>query len=465
MNIQKKIFIFLPDGIGLRNFAYSNFHKVAAKMNLDLVFWNNTPFDLKNIGFKEIKIKNAKTHPLTDVLKNTRKAIELNLNIKKFDDSVYDSYRFPQHFSTIKSSLKNILTNVLIGLFSNNSGLLKIRSWIKNFEKRTDYYKQCLETLEKEKPAMVFCTNQRPLLAIAPILAAQKLKIPTATFIFSWDNVPKATMVIETDYYFVWSNLMKEELLKYYPYISNNQIFITGTPQFENHFEESKIVSKIEFYNEHNLDLNKDYICFSGDDETTSPDDPKYLEDISIAIKKLNDNGHNLGLIFRKCPVDFSGRYNHVIKNFKDIITEIAPRWQAIGTEWNAILPTKEDNDLLSNTIKHSLFVTNIGSSMIFDYASFNKPCCYFNYNQENKNSKEWSIYKCYKYVHFRSMPNQDAVLWLNNRAEIGAKIEKLLQNNLQIVENAKKWFEIINIHPPTLASENICKAIKKIID
>jgi hypothetical protein len=35
------------------------------------------------------------------------------------------------------------------------------------------------------------------------LLAAQQLGIPTATFIFSWDNLPKATMVVETDYYFV----------------------------------------------------------------------------------------------------------------------------------------------------------------------------------------------------------------------------------------------------------------------
>jgi hypothetical protein len=37
--------------------------------------------------------------------------------------------------------------------------------------------------------------------------AAQELGIPTATFIFSWDNLPKATLVLEPDYYFVWSDI------------------------------------------------------------------------------------------------------------------------------------------------------------------------------------------------------------------------------------------------------------------
>ena len=465
MTTNKKIFILLPDGIGLRNFAYSKFHETAQKMGFDLIYWNNTPFDIQTLGFKEFKIQNAKTQPATDILKNTRKAIELDLNIKKFNDNVYNSYKFPQSYKTFKSSLKNTLTNLLIKCFSTEKGLVKIRNWIKSSEQKTDYFNQCLATLQDEKPSLVFCTNQRPMLAIAPILAAQKLKILTATFIFSWDNLPKATMVIETDYYFVWSELMKNELLKYYPYINENQIFITGTTQFESHFDKNILVSKEKFFKDYNLDLQKEYICFSGDDETTSPDDPQYLFDLSIAVKNLNTKGYNLGIIFRKCPVDFSGRYNNVVEKFKDIIKEINPLWKAIGSEWNAVLPTKVDNDLLANTINHTLLVANLGSSMVFDYVTFNKPCCYFNYNQKVQLNPNWDIHTCYKYVHFRSMPSQDSVVWLNSSIEIETKIEKFLNSKNSIVTDAKKWFEIINQHPPEKASKRICEAINTILN
>ena len=465
MNSNKKIFILLPDGIGLRNFAYSKFHETAQNMGFNLVFWNNTPFDIQSLGFKEIKIQKAKTHPTTDILKNARKTIEIDLNVKKFNDNVYNSYKFPQSFKSIKSSLKNILTNILINCFSSDKGLKKIRNWIKNSEQKTDYFNECLATLQEEKPEIVFCTNQRPMLAIAPILAAQKLKIPTATFIFSWDNLPKATMVIETDYYFVWSDLMKNELIKYYPYVNDNQVFITGTTQFESHYEKRILVSKETFFKDHNLDLQKDYICFSGDDETTSPDDPQYLYDLAIAIKNLNTKGYNLGIIFRKCPVDFSGRYNNVVEKFNDIIIEIDPLWKSIGTEWNTILPTKADNELLANTINHTLFVANLGSSMVFDYITFNKPCCYFNYNQKVQLNPNWDIHTCYKYVHFRSMPSQDSVVWLNSSSEIETKIEQLLNSKNSIVTDAKKWFKIINQHPPEKASERICEAINTILN
>lgn len=460
---KKKILVLLPDGIGLRNFAYSNFYDLGKKEGFDIVYWNNTLFPLSNLGFEEIRITNAKTHPFTDVLKNARKQIELNLNIKKSNDSVYDSYRFPNSYKTFKSTLKNLAVHFMTILFSSKNGLKKVRQMILTNECKTDYYHSCLVTLQKEKPTMVFCTNQRISFAIAPLLAAQDLKIPTATFIFSWDNLPKGTMVVETDYYFVWSNYMKKELLYYCSYINLNQVIVTGTPQFENHFEKCTIESKVSFFKSYSLDVKKKYLCFSGDDATTSPDDPAYLEDFAKAITVLNRKGNNLGIIFRRCPVDISGRYDDVILKYKEIIVEIAPKWKNINNYWNTILPTKEDSILLSNTIAHSQLVVNLGSSMVFDYITFNKPCAYFNYNQKERSNKNWDLYRCYKYVHFRSMPS-DAVVWLNSPDEIADKIEMMLSDKTQkVVANAQEWFEKINQHPAKDASKRIWEAIDKI--
>ena len=81
MTTKPKIVILLPDGIGLRNFAYSEFHTIGEKENFDLVFWNNTPFDLTTLGFTEIKIGNSKSHPLTETYKNARKQFHFHLNL------------------------------------------------------------------------------------------------------------------------------------------------------------------------------------------------------------------------------------------------------------------------------------------------------------------------------------------------------------------------------------------------
>jgi hypothetical protein len=459
---NNKIFILLPDGIGLRNFAYSNFYKLGETQGFNVVFWNNTPFQLIDLGFKEIKIENAKTHPLTDIYKNAKIQGELNLNIKKTRDKVYNAYRFPFLYKTINIAVKNIIVQLLSLTHSSEKGIEKIRKKIREEERKTLYYNHSKETLKKNKPALVFCTNQRISLAIAPLLAAQDLKIPTATFIFSWDNLPKGTMVVETDYYFVWSFHMKKELLYYYPYIKENQIVVTGTPQFENHFQVDNIIDRELFFKQNGLDIQKKYICYSGDDVTTSPYDPDYLLDLIKAVRTLNKKGRQLGIIFRRCPVDFSSRFNSILEENKDIVVAIEPRWDKVGEGWNAVLPTKEDSILQLNIVAHTELVVNLGSSMVFDYAAHKKPCAFMNYNLEKKDLN-WSVERIYDFVHFRSMP-ADAVVWLNYPDEIADKMEMMLSEEaLKVVENAQEWFEKINQHPAQEASSRIWEAIDQI--
>lgn len=461
---NKKLFILLPDGVGLRNFAFTKFFQTALNQSLDVLFWNNTPFDLSELGFKEQRITQSKSHSFTDLFKRARIQIILNQNIKRSGNPIYDTYRFPVLYRDLKTMLKDFTVKALVLLYNSEKGLNILSKRIKISERKTQYYQNCLETLQRENPAIVFCTNQRPLTAIAPIVAAQDLGIPTATFIFSWDNLPKATMVIETDFYFVWSEHMKKELLYYYPYINEKQVFVTGTPQFEPHFDASLIMPKATFFDNHGLDISKKYICFSGDDITTSPDDPQYLEASAAAVRKLNNEGLNLGIIFRRCPVDFSDRYDAVLAEYSDVIVPVAPVWEKMGANWNAILPTREDLVLQVNTIFHTEFVINLGSSMVFDYACFNKPCMYINYDAEKQLDPEWSVKKIYKFIHFQSMPDKNAVIWINDPKVLDIQIKNLLQDPTVTVKSALSWFEKINALPANEASNRIVTAIKSIL-
>jgi len=431
-------------------------------MGWEVVFWNQTPFDLTELGYKEIKLQ-GKPRAETDLIKRAKIIAELDHFTQKFNDQVYQTYKFPSSNKGIKAKIKNSIVTQLTQIYRGEKGLQKLRSKLKASERKSLFYKHCKDVLEKEKPDMVFCTNQRPVNAIAPLTAAQDLGIPTATFIFSWDNLPKATMVVEPDFYFVWSEYMKKELLNYYPFINSDSIFIAGSPQFEPHFNLKLRKTRQVFFKENNLDLKKEYICFSGDDITTSPDDPQYLSDVASAVENLNTKGANLGIIFRRCPVDFSNRYKPVLEKYKDLIVPIAPKWKKVGENWNSILPTQKDIKLQINTILHTKAVVNLGSSMVFDYALFEKPCLFLNYDVDQKNDKNWSAGKVYKFVHFRSMPTRNEVVWLNSKTEIGPKLDLILDNSTETVNHAKEWFNKINLCPADNASKRIWNSIDEI--
>ncbi|UYW00505.1 UDP-glycosyltransferase [Flavobacterium agricola] len=461
---MKKIFILLPDGVGIKNFAFTNFKKIATSNKLEIVYWNNTVFDLEKLNAKQVTIFNGKLHPLTHIYKNVRKHLEISENTKRFNDLVYKNYLFPLNTDGLKNKIRSTLTRFLIKNNKSEKGLNNIINKTYELERNTAYYHTCVAQLKEHKPNLVLCTNQRTSLAIAPIEAAKSLGIKTACFIYSWDNLPKAMLLIETDYYFVWSEYMEKELLKYYPHIKKEQIYVTGTPQFENHFDAENLLSKEEFYQKYKLNKERQYFLYSGDDVTTSPNDPLYIEDIAKTIQNLNNKGYNFGIIFRRCPVDFSTRFDKVIEKYEEIIVPITPAWKQLGGMWNQVMPTIEDMQLQANCIHHTLGVLNLGSSMVFDAIAHNKTCAYMNYDAPDADLKKWNVEKIYNYVHFRSMPSNQAVFWVNKPADIEQTLLKMTKSDTVQHQEAKKWFSIINQYPANQASVRMIDAIKQIL-
>ena len=463
--MNKKVFVFFPDGVGLRNFAFTDFKKIGEEMGFDITYWNNTIFSLKdNLGFKELKIENHTNHKFLSIYSRARKRAELNVSKEKFNDLIYTTYKFPFNYKGLKNIFKSLYTKFLIGLYSSEKGISILRRKINKLERSTSKYIYCKEQLEAHKPDLVFCTTQRATESISALLAAKDLGIPTVAFVYSWDNVPKAMQVVETDYYFVWSDLMKQRVLQYYPFVKEEQVVVTGTPQFEPHYNTSFLQTKKDFFNKYNLDLNKKYICYSGDDETTSPLDQYYLEDLANAVRSLNLKGENLGIIYRKCPVDFTSRYNEIIEANKDIIEVLAPIWKQAGTQWNHILPTPQDFKMLYNVCEHSEFVTNVCSSTVFDFVAHNKPCIYYNYEQPQLKKGIRDIGQNYKYVHFRSMPSQKAAIFCTDKKDLESLVKQILDGKLSNVEECKEWFKIVAGKTPTKASVNIWNAIDTIL-
>ena len=463
--MNKKVFIFFPDGVGLRNFAFTDFKSIGENMGFDITYWNNTVFSLKdNLGFNEVIIEDQTAHKLLSIYSRARKRAELNVSQAKFNDPVYATYKFPFNYKSIKQIVISLSAKLLIGLYASEKGVMKLRQKINALERTTSKYAYCKAQLKAHKPDLVFCTTQRSTQSISALLAAKDLGIPTVAFVYSWDNVPKAMQVVETDYYFVWSDWMKAQVLQYYPFVKEEQVFVTGTPQFEPHYDSTLKQSREAFFEAHDLEQKKKYICFSGDDQTTSPLDQYYLEDLANAVRRLNTKGYNLGIIYRKCPVDFTSRYDVVIEANKDIIAVLNPVWKQVGNQWNEVLPTPEDFKMLYNVCEHSVFVTNVCSSTVFDFVAHNKPCIYYNYEQPQLKKGIRDIGQNYKYVHFRSMPSQEAVVFCTDKNDLEGLVKQILDGELSNVSECKTWHEIVVGKNPTKASQSIWKAIHNIL-
>jgi len=271
------------------------------------------------------------------------------------------------------------------------------------------------------------------------MVAAKGLGVSTATFVYSWDNVAKGAFAFSADHYLVWSDRMNRELLERYPWINPVQVSIVGTPQFEPHLDDSRVKSRDVFCAELRLRPDKPILLFSGDDITTSPEDPQYLDDVASAIED-DPQLDGVQLIFRRCPADLSTRYNHVL-NKHPWISESEPIWTKPDSgAWNDSLPTDEDLTLLTNVVAHSAASINIGSTIAMDFAVVGKPTIWLNY--EATPGSEWFQRSPYRLPHFDSVRRHSPVDWVIDKRQLGYVLNQCIIDPDARQPGRQAWLE-----------------------
>lgn len=432
----------VPDGTGIRNYLFSKIIPALENENAEVLIYHA----LSNEAISEVeKLHNVKLIQKRILKYKERFKQKLFREVICYSRLIYNSNlenndTIITNWKSNHSGIKKWFYKVVEIIGKNiSSDYEKILAFEKQYQKSLEISIQAeKEFLKSYKPDIIFCTHQRALNVIPVFKAAEALKIKTIGAIYSWDNVVKARLSVRTNKYIVWSNHMKQEMIKYYPEIKGENIYVTGTPQFEL-YDDIELDSKEDFFKTYNLNIEKFTVCFSGDDELTSPNDPEYLKDLAETIIAGNYEDR-IQVIFRRSPVDLSGRYDDILKEYDNILVSIEPEWSNNEKRWTQLFPYYKDVNLLANICKHSDLVINVGSTMALDFAVFNNPAGYINYDA--KYHENWSVNTIYRYQHFRSMPNKDVVYWINSKNDY-CRIFELVFNNGD--SKAKPWLSVIN--------------------
>ena len=462
-----KIVLLVPDGVAVRNYIYSDFINELHQANFEVVLYHQIPApaiqEIQKIQGNLIseyhRIPDFKESLFARILRESIAYARLLQNTKRLKNDTI------MLFWNGKSKLfkRTILLRIseIIGFI-----LSKKYSWILKLENRYEVSIlnhptiKIIETeLARINPDYILNLHQRAV-NTAPIIAvANKNGIKNGTVIFSWDNIPKARLISKYDNYFVWSDLMQYELETLYPEINCNTIKVVGTPQFEFYFKEQFQLSKELFFATYNLDPNKKTVCFSAND-ATSPYEVHYLEDLCKSIMTIEEHIRPQ-ILFRKCPVDLSNRFDIVLNKYSDLVFAIDPDWRvasAFENTFTEIYPSFSDISLLVNTVLHSDVVVNFGSTMAHDFAVYNKPCLYINYDPVNFST--FKVKDVYEFQHFRSMSGIHPVGWINNRLDFKEKIQIALDNSEKIGADRLQWMQKIVKYPLQNNSKNLVQEI-----
>ncbi|MBN3583027.1 hypothetical protein JYB64_11575 [Algoriphagus aestuarii] len=459
-----RICFIIPDGVGIRNYLYSDVIHHLQESGHEVVLWHSLEKDMielaeKRFGskFEQFIFEHQPDNSLIQLLRESARYARLTLNSKlKNNPTIMTNWI--GGIGSIKNKALMRLAEIVGGNIKTYKETAKLEK--RNFKliRKTKNFKDAIAKLKEINPDLLFCTHQRVFSVTTTMEAAKSLGIPTAMAIFSWDNLPKGRLPFRADNYFVWSNYMKQELLGYYPEISESQISVTGTPQFDFYFKKELILDKNSFATKYGLDPSKDWVCFSGCDTVTSPNDPLYLKNVASSLKGQDQ----IQLIFRPVPVETIDRFKTVLDQY-DNIKLFMPLWKR-GNHWSSFFPLFEDIQVLVNLAYHCKVVVNIGSTMALDFTAFGNVGLYLNFDHANT-SPDWSVDMVYKFEHFKSMGDLKAVGWINSPDQILPMVKKAISEPKVVSPDNKKWFnKIVQPHPEKLSSLRVAEALTEMI-
>lgn len=433
---MKNLGIVITDGVGFRNFILSDFIK-EAKSNFDeVIIFSCLPksvYNTFNLDCKIIELSVFEESFYTWFFRKIKEVTHLQLHAKG-NFGIQDNLKSTRSKANNPRGFATRCIHIFSKGFHSEKLILLYNQLQQQTFKSNKITKEYIQLLKKNDIAELFFTHQRPPFIAPLIYAAETLKVKTGAFIFSWDNLAsKGRMAGNFNFYFVWSNLMKQELLSFYHSVKENQITVVGTPQFEPYTIERYGWDRTNFENKFKIDINKKNILFTCND-ASSENDPIYLEILAnfIVEKKLSKE---VNLIVRTSPAEEPIRFENLYKKFPFIIWNF-PDWRISRDghqeAWTQRVPSVEDLNDLKSLLKYCDLCINVLSTITLDAFIFDKPVI----NPVFGNGKNglFDDQKFLSYKHLSILVDSESTDIVNNRDEYLLAVNRILEG-----EDSKK--------------------------
>ncbi|MEM8960867.1 MAG: hypothetical protein AAGD38_05275 [Acidobacteriota bacterium] len=217
-----------------------------------------------------------------------------------------------------------------------------------------------------------------------PLRVAKAMGIPTAGFIFSWDNLTSRSRIfVPYDHYLVWHHGMKRLLLSQYDDVSAERVHITGTPQFDFHFDSRYLLSRDELCGRLGLDPSRPFVLYTAGIAHHFFEEHRHAHTV-LRLLGLDPEHPDDGL-------DLPTRPQLVVRtNIKDTSPEMkalaargltdvhfpVPGWEP---RWQTPLP--EDLAVYTSMLHHCALGINAASTVSLELMAFDRPVINLDYD------------------------------------------------------------------------------------
>jgi len=443
---MKKLGIVITDGVGFRNFMLSNFMAEVSQQFDAVVIYSGLPKSAyqsklpSNIVIKELEVFTESK--LTWFFRKWKELAHLQKYQAFYGmkDNLLSGY--PKNNSPRSLLVKGIY--LFTRFIHSDSSISIAEKWqflsFSNHRITQSY----VALLKEDLPSHVFFTHQRPPFLAPFLVAAKKLSLPTSTFIFSWDNLAsKGRMLGTFDHFLVWSELMKAELLFFYPGVKQENVKVVGTPQFEPYVMPNYETRKEDFYKKFQLNNQKQVVCYSCADVSIGKNDPVVIKAIANAISS-NAIESDVQLLVRTSPAEDDARFKSIREEFPEILWNV-PKWTLTrenhAESWSQRVPNVEDLKDLRALLEYADLNVNMCSTMSLDFMLFDKPV--INTVFGNETNGLYNDQRFLNYDHYKKVVESGAVTIAKNERELIAQINGALANPTQRTMQRKAMIDL----------------------
>jgi hypothetical protein len=430
---RRRVSLLVPDGVGVRNFVLGRFlEEAGCDWSIDV---------LHTIPDEQLPAYISRWNGVVDSWQQLPPFCERPLGFTLRSCLAYAQMYWVDTFPMRKNRNKPIsgswktqasrwlakIVGRMCASPARMSRLERLHTWAVGGYPEVDWFR---ELFRRSRPDVVFCSHQRPPSVLAPVLAARSLGIPTAAFIFSWDNIStKGRIAAPFDHFLVWSEHMREEMRRYYPDVAPQRVHVVGTPQFDPYRDARLLLTRDEFFRQIGADPGRKLICYSGGAAGNSPDEPRQLDVLLQQVRTGQIRG-NPQVVLRPSPADEGSRFREVRARYPELIY-CPPAWiHQADAAWDTAMPLPEDIGLLVNLTRHSDLNINFASTMTLDFALHGKPVVNVAFDMSDP-----GVYGIpqYDYVaqfeHYQPVIELGAARFAKTPEELAAHVNAYLEN------------------------------------
>jgi hypothetical protein len=262
---------------------------------------------------------------------------------------------------------------------------------------------------ERYRPIMLVTSSPGLIFSEVPLLrTAARRGVWSMAIDPSWDNFTnKLLPVRRVDRLIVWNDLMKQQAVQLHGY-DENQIRVTGTPQWDRYFRDGVTVSREMFLRRIGAKPDRRLVTVTTTPRELYPHHDHVLRVLVDAIRR-NRLAVPAQILVRLHPRDEMSHYS-AFEDIPEVIVEKPFRRTVRSSDGLAVDVTAESQQHLADTLYHSDVIVNVASTIAIEAAIFNTPVVNVSFDGERESDFVRSARRYYEFTHYVNITRHRAV-------------------------------------------------------